>query len=369
MKLDTLLRGTRLIKDDSGNVVVQSIGNMSLVFLTCDPEFSLDSKFGNPMKLIATNSRYGQVQIANHQGKDLLIAPQVAIMTDYAAQNHAMAKSAIIPNRRTTQYNDAGCVQGSQTGYLRGTGEETVRFIPTSIREMLYDEANKTGSYNHLYPAIQKLGEIVRHSTGSYLDKYFAAFDSQTQEFIAHFERPDNLIGVIVFINNEIVAIDKFPSFTYATQVWDALIRDCYGALAIQSRAETLASGKEYENKEFASKVESIGNLPAMEALQALYTALEETISERSQKVTSRLSEIMDVEFSVTGDEQGDSGEYKSNILKAEGYIGQVIQSFDYNHLVSIVKRERFDPEKLRQANSVVIEYRNRLSRQRNFSL
>ena len=31
-------------------------------------------------------------------------------------------------------------------------------------------------------------------------------------------------------IDGEIVAIDKFPSFTYAAQVWDLLIRDCYGS-------------------------------------------------------------------------------------------------------------------------------------------
>jgi hypothetical protein len=61
-------------------------------------------------------------------------------------------------------------------------------------------------------------------------------YQQEINSFIAHFERLPRTIRTIVLIDGEIVAIDNFPNFRYAEQIWDVLIRDCCGALVIASQ-------------------------------------------------------------------------------------------------------------------------------------
>ena len=206
-----LLKGCRPLKDMDGNIIVQSIMNMQIVCLTTDNEYSLDNRFGNPLTSIkSSNSSYGQMSFVNSNDKEIIIPTQMAVMTKQVAQNHGMIKAGYVESYGNTTYHDAGCVQGSQGGHFKNTSE--FRMIPVTMREMLFDSIGKSGGYPRIYPAINKLGNDTNSNTGNYLDKYFDKYDKKLEQFIAHFERPKNLIGVIVLIDGEIVAIDKFPS-------------------------------------------------------------------------------------------------------------------------------------------------------------
>jgi len=359
--INDLLKGCDLLKDDQRHVVVQSIRNMELAFLTTEPEFSLDDRFENPLKVTISNRNYGHVRMDNPTNKDILVAPQVAVMTKYAAQNHAMTKSAFVPARSGEDYNDAGCIQGSQAGTIR-RGEHDIRFMPVSIREMLLDEANKTGEYSHLYRSVDTLGAKTGVNTGHYLDRYFDKYDNDISEFIAHFERPRNCIGVVVLIDGEIVAVDKFPSFTYCAQVWDLLVRDCYGSLAIESMRANKTHASEF-TKAFVKVEKSRDETTAA----FLARVLEFVQHEADMRVIGRLQEVMDTQFEKEKDKE--TNVYQSYILKADGYIGQVISSGEYHHLVSIVKRDRFDPTKVRETLKVAEDYRVLAEKQREFAL
>jgi len=357
-----LLKGCRPIKDNDGNIVVQSILNMQIVCLTTDREYSLDDRFANPLtSLVAGNQNYGEVSFNNQTNKEVIIPTQMAIMTKQSAQNHGMTKGGYIGSNKSTTYHDAGCVQGSQGGHFRGTQE--FRMLPVTIREMAFDAINDDG-YSRIYPAIRKLGQQTQSNTGEYLDKYFNKYDSKLEQFIAHFERPKNLIGVIVFIDGEIIAIDKFPSFTYAEQVWDMMIRDCYGALAIVSELENKTA-----NNIFSQTFEEIKKRERqLEIVDLIETALKKTKEKITSSVQEKIKEILELTFDAEKDNEGHTSGINSPnsyILKNEGYVGQVITESEFNHLVSIVKKESFDPNALR----IVNELRNKARTQNRFNI
>ena len=357
-----LLKGCRPVKDSDGNIVVQSILNMQIVCLTTDAEYSLDDRFANPLtSLTAGNQSYGQINFTNKENKEVILPAQMAVLTKQSAQNHGMVKAGYIPSKASTTYNDAGCVQGSQGGHFRGTNE--FRMIPVTMREMLFDAVGKTSGHGNIYPAIEKLGRDTNSGAGSYLNVYFEKYDKKLEQFIAHFERPSNLIGIIILIDGEIVAIDKFPSFTYAEQVWDVMIRDCYGALAIicELKAKTIS-------QEFTDTYNDLKKRHQDNVVDLLEKALKRTKEKMTASVQEKIQELLDLTFDVTLDKEGQASSAsapKSYVLNTDGYVGQVITENEYNHLVSVVKRDTFDPNTLRAVN----ELRNKARRQDRFSL
>lgn len=356
-----LLKGCRLHKDADGNIIVQSILNMQLVCLTTDSEFSYN-KFANPMDVLASNQRYGHLNLANTDNKDMIVPAQIAVLTKQSAQNHGMVKAAYIPSKSRSDFYDAGCVQGSQTGHISASkNDQEVRFLPFGVREYIWDKVNKTGSHDNIYAAIDKVGRDTGANSGTYIDQYFKKFDKEINEFIAHFERPKNTIGTIVLIDGEIIAIDKFPSFEYCEQVWDALIRDCYGAIAItQERQGKKAQSLFTQN--MAKQKRKANETPAA-YLKRVMTSTKKSIEDN---VRAKLEEILELSFSEKQDTDlnGKNG-YTSKILTTEGYIGQKISESNFHHLVSVVRKESFDPERFRKAN----EMRSKASKQRGFEI
>jgi hypothetical protein len=357
-----LLKGCRPVKDKDGNIVVQSILNMQIVCLTTDIEYSLDNRFANPLtSLVSSNSSYGQISFTNKENKEVILPTQMAIMTKQSAQNHGMVKAGYIESKAQTTYHDAGCVQGGQCGYFHSTSE--YRMIPVTMREMLFDAIGQTSGHGNIYPAIQKLGQDTQSGTGNYLNVYFEKYDKKLEQFIAHFERPKNLIGIIVLIDDEIVAIDKFPSFTYAEQVWDLMIRDCYGSLAIISDLKHRTSTNVFYTTYHEIKRNHQNNV-----IDLLEKALKKTKEKITSNVQDKIQELLDLTFDVKLDTEGQSSlsrAPKSYVLKTEGYVGQVITENEFNHLVSIVKREKFNPNAFREVN----ELRNKARKQNRFTL
>lgn len=357
-----LLKGCRPIKDSDGNIIIQSIMNMQIVCLTTDAEYSLDTRFANPLTaLIAGNQSYGEINFRNNENKEVIVPTQMAIMTKQSAQNHGMVKAGYIPAKSSTTYRDAGCVQGSDGGHFHDTSE--YRMIPVIMREMLFDAVGQTNGYGNIYQAIDKLGHDTQSGTGNYLNKYFEKYDKKLEQFIAHFERPRNLIGIIVLIDGEIVAIDKFPSFTYAEQVWDLMIRDCYGAFAIISELKDRTS-----NQEFTDIYNDLKKTHQANVVDLLEKALKKTKANMTANVQEKIQELLELTFDAKLDTEGQTSSArapKSYILKTEGYVGQVITENEYNHLVSVVKRDRFDPNALREVN----ELRKKARRQGRFSI
>ena len=293
----------------------------------------------------------------------MIVAPQVAIFVP-RAQNHALPKSAYVPANSSVDYDDAGCVQGSTTGTIGGGRETQVRFVPVSIREMLLKQVNQTSGHSTLYSSVRALGKRTKVDTGEYLDKYYSKYDPVASEFIAHFERPAKCIGVVVLIEDEIIAIDKFPSFTYTAQVWDLLIRDCYGSLAIESMNRNTVHADEYGQVFVELDPEEGENHVGF-----LKRVLGEMKQRKSERILARIREIGLIDFDTERDINSDERYYESNVLKSVGYIGQAISTGDYNHLVSLIKKDKFDPKSVRAAFEATEVYRVMAEKQREFAL
>lgn len=346
-ELADLLKGCSPIKNEHGQIVVQTIHNMKLVCLTTDDEYSIN-KFANPMKVLASNQSYGHLALRNTSDKDMIVPAQIAVITKQTAQDHGMVKASFVPKMSSKDYRDAGCVQGSQTGYIRESlTDSQIRFIPFGAREFIFEKAGATGGHSNIYAAIERMGVQTGSNSGTYLHKYFDMYDKKLAEFIAHFERPKKCIGVIVLIDDEIVAVDKYPSFEYCEQVWDSLIRDCYGALAI---------AEERKNKKgdniFTKTLKKTDQKANETTADYLLRVLGKAKAKITEDVVDKISDLLSVDFNGRLDENSDK--YKSYILSHEGYVGQVITEQGFNHLVSIVKREMFNPEKLRNASELM---------------
>lgn len=358
-----LLKGCRPVKDVEGNIIVQSIMNMQVVCLTTDAEFSLDTRFANPLTALkAGNNSYGEISFTNRENKEVIVPTQMAVMTKQNAQNHGMTKAGYVGKNKTVTFNDAGCVQGSQSGYFHGTSE--FRMLPVTMREMAFDTVGEPHGYSRIYPAIEKLGRDTASNAGNYLNVYFDKYDKKLEQFIAHFERPRNLIGIIILIDGEIVAIDKFPSFTYAEQVWDLMIRDCYGSLAVMSELKNGSS-----SNVFSQTYEQEKRNHHVDVISLLESTLKKTKRNITSSVQEKIQELLELTFEASIDTNGNpsssSRAPKSYILKSEGYVGQAITENEFNHLVSVVKREAFNPNALREVN----ELRRKARRQDRFTL
>ena len=351
-----LLKGCQLIKDNAGNVLIQTIGPMQLLGLTAPPEYSIDV-FGDPFAVRVSNQRYGHMAVSADQ--PTIIPAQMGVMTQHG-QNHAMVKGAYVPRGRS-EFNDAGCIQGSTTGYIREGDNEFV-LIPTSMREMLFPMVNHTSGHSNVYPAIDQLGKDTKSNTGYYLDKYFAKYGKKLDTYIAHFERLDKLIGMIVLMNGEIVAVDKFPSYQYASRIWTKLVRDCYGVLPITAEVNGQSGPTSFTD--VMSNIQRREDEPVPDYLQRV---LDRTHKRLGEVAVDRLAELMEVNFNVKGDRTvtGPEGPVASFVIESDGYIGQAIATDRYNHLVSIVKKRTFSPETARQAS----RYRNLASSQSEFTI
>ena len=117
-----IMKGVMPLKDTNGDVVYQSIANMTLVFLTLEHDRHSCNDFANPLgeidKLKTSSSDYGQLTLENNTSKDFLIPPQLAVLSKEKAQNHAMVKGAILRKGMSQTYHDAGCVEGSEGGHI-----------------------------------------------------------------------------------------------------------------------------------------------------------------------------------------------------------------------------------------------------------
>lgn len=351
-----ILRGCEPVRDGNGQVIVQSIANMQLVCLTAPEEFSIN-RFANPMSIMASNRQYGHLNIRNPQNDPIIVPAQIAVLNDASAQNHGMVKAAYISANSARDFNDAGCVQGTQTGHIQESHNNQIRFLPFGAKEYVFKKINNDGHLDNIYAAIERVGQETGANSGKYLDRYFNKFGAKIQEFIAHFERPSKCIGTIVFVDGEIVAIDKFPSYEYCAQVWDMLIRDCYGAIAITEEQKNATS-----SKTFTQELESITER-GLTVAQRLRKAYYQTREKLTQTVKDRVEEIIDIQMQLTLDNEH-SG-YRSDVLESEGYIGQTITEGGYHHLVSIVKKGTFTPERFRQARKM----RALASKQRRFKM
>jgi hypothetical protein len=211
---------------------MQTVGVMSIIPLISDLQVENFLPPDGNLKFGTTN--YGTMNFDNPKDSPVIIPAHTAYLTKSKAQDHAMTVTGVAPARSQVQYENARCVEQTQGGHIK-KDEYEMQILPFPLREFTFQDRKHVG-YNRLWDKIGEFGhQIGANTRGGHLKVYFKEYQKQLDEFVAEFEYIDQQIGAIILINGCVVGIERTPSVEFWKSVWRAIIRDCYGSLAIEA--------------------------------------------------------------------------------------------------------------------------------------
>jgi len=224
---------------------VQRVGIMTVIPLIAKSTYQ-DRNFIPPTKILIRNSSYGELQFVNNEDKAVIVPAHATYYTKEAVQDHAMAKTGVVPAKKDKLYSDAMCVQSTQSGHFRSSTRE-VSILPWSLREFATMKRG-VDEYSKLWPVIAKFNkESGVPDSGSHLIKFYNKFKEQLEDFVAQFEVVKNQVGAIILINGTVFGVERTPNALYFKAIFETLIRDCYGAAALRvSQGINLVKSEEY---------------------------------------------------------------------------------------------------------------------------
>jgi len=222
--LARVLRGTKPGR-------VQSVGYMQIIPLVSD---LVDDRFISPVDGGAEvwTSNYGIMHFFNPSFAILIIPCHAGYVIEQHVQDHAMAHVGIVASGRSRSYDTAMCVQDYQSGQIgRGTYKMTI--LPFPLREGALQLRHEK-SYSKLWDALSLFNKEMGLSAKSHLGYFLFQFRKELDQFVAEFECIPKQVGAIILVNDQVAGIELSPSYSYWHSIWPALIRECYGSLAIQ---------------------------------------------------------------------------------------------------------------------------------------
>ncbi len=226
---------------------IQTVGIMTMVPLIADKKYQDDS-FASPLKLLVSTSSYGKLVFNNPEGKAMIVPAHAAYMTKHRSQDHAMMTAGVVGGKAQKTYSNAACIESSQGGYMP-SGEKVLNILPWSLREY---STSKRGNneYGKIWSQIGQFNKSVGISSGNqHLTDFFDKFKEEMDQFVAQFETVPGQVGAIILINGNIFGVERTPNETYFKEVFEALIRGCYGSLVIQiQKGLNPAKAKEFES-------------------------------------------------------------------------------------------------------------------------
>jgi hypothetical protein len=208
---------------------MQSVGYMQVIPLISQIE---DDRFVSPMEAEVSTRGYGSMVFKNPINKVLIIPLHAGYVVKQAAQDHAMSQVGVIGRQRKRVFNNSMCIQQTQGGYIP-RGKHKMLILPFSLREAAL-KVRKKVSYNKLWDEISKFNIKMGARKGGHLEFFLDKFKNELDQFIAEFEPVPGQVGAIILIDGEVVGIERAPSVSYWLGIWPALIRECYGSLALE---------------------------------------------------------------------------------------------------------------------------------------
>jgi len=209
---------------------MQSVGNVQIIPLITD---LVDNDISAPTNVMSSTSNYGTLNLKNVNESTTIFPSCAGIITKQHAQNHALGKAKILPKDKVVVSDDAACIQETQGGVIR-SGNHRMTILPWWIRETAIAR-RKEKEYGKLWPAITDFNKQLGIRTRGHLEHYLKDYKDQLDEFIGHFELVPNQVGAIILINGTIYGVEVAPNYEYWNSIWEPLIRECYGSMALQN--------------------------------------------------------------------------------------------------------------------------------------
>jgi len=316
-----------------GTVVgrMQSVGYMQVIPLLSDVD---DKRFVSPDEIKVSTSGYGSLVFENTTDQLFIVPTHVGYIVKQRAQDHAMAHTALVAQKKQKTFDTAMCVQQSQGGYI-AAGKHKMLILPFSLREVALSK-RKEKNYNKLWDEISKFNANLGAQTHGHLEYFLKKFKKELDQFVAEFETVPRQVGAIILLDGEVVGIERTPSYAYWQSIWGALIRECYGSLAIEyeqamGENKTLPKGRVAVSEE----VETMAELK-----QALLAAEAETEAMAKEKVRNLLQD----KFQREPDEK--VGNLIIETLQHNQFCGQIIQEEEQILYASMIVKQKWHKQK-----------------------
>ena len=210
---------------------IQSVDEMTIIPILGEDRTKNTS---DPEKVKFHRTRgYGSMEFENDDDTGFGIVPNnTMVISDRAAQDHAMAETGLLASKEHKTYDNACCIQQSQCGYLDRSDNE-YNVLPVDLRRaLLTPQKRSQHSAGKIWEDISRwLSDVpgIDHGRG-HLEYFFRPFKKELEDFVAEFEPVEGQLGAVVFYNDTPVGIEIMPNVRHWNTYWKWLVRGCYGS-------------------------------------------------------------------------------------------------------------------------------------------
>lgn len=232
------------LKDRLNNLYageVQSVDGMSVVPLIDKEDKSYEEISPIEEVEFVGTLEYGSMKYENNSDDGVGVVPtNHTVISKQRAQDHAMSNAGLVEANDREVFTNACCIQSSQGGRLKRSDDEHMfGVLPVNLRNKLVGNKRREKRYGKLWDDIGDWNDSVLSNRVQALDRFFDEFEEELDHFLAEFEVVKNQIGALIFFGSNLMGIEITPYFDYWNQVWDWLVRGCYGSEYIRQQINT----------------------------------------------------------------------------------------------------------------------------------
>jgi hypothetical protein len=305
---------------------LQSVGLMQVIPLTCTDPDLFDQDLVSPMhnydaqssnvRVTSGTTGYGAMQFKNPTDKVLLVPCHVGYVTKHASQDHAMATSGLVAAKKEKIFENAMCIQQRQGGLIP-LEQHKMLILPYSLRECALAKRS-SNEFSRLWEDIDDFNKTLGIATrGGHLEYFMDAFKEELDQFVAEFEIVPGQTGAIILVNGSVVGVERAPSPKFWSEVWDALIRECYGSLAIEVSRKT-------GNRLPPPSTRTAIDLQQINTLDDLEKELQRADCDAEARVKTIVRDLLEDPFKTKN--EGDLNRYNLMTLENGQFNGQVVR-------------------------------------------
>ncbi len=288
---------------------MQSVGYMQVIPLCSKLQ---DERFAAPDALDASTVSYGSVVFNNISDEPVIVPSHLTYVVKQRAQDHALCGASVLKSRERRRYDRAACVEQTQGGYI-ARGKHSFAILPFPLREAALAK-RRDKSYSKLWKDISVFNSAMGLPRGSgHLKAFLSHFEKELDQFVAEFENVARQVGAIMLVNGRVVGIERTPSTAYWQKMWQPLVRECYGALALKYT-------RDCPRPVITRRPMDVDGVSTLANLRA---ALNSANAREDGQVKAIIRKLVDEDFSVEVEEA--VLDFKVETLKHRQFTGQTI--------------------------------------------
>ena len=297
---------------------MQSVGLMSVIPLTMNEDL-YDERFASPTEADVSTTNYGSMVFDNPTDQTLLIPLNMGVVDKNQGQDHAISCIGLVKKRDQRTWHTAMCIQASQGGMI-SKSKYRMLILPNALREAALEKRD-IKEYGKLWNDISAFNTSVGVRSDGHLEFFLDKYRNELDQFVAEFECIPGQCGAIILIDGTVVGIERAPSPRYWHSIWDALIRECYGSVAIQRKVQLGDHAKRPQTRIPVRKVSTLDDL---------MDALEEVRLKEEEKAKKIIRDFIDDKFTIKSEDS--MGDLEISTLSNRQFAGQVI--FDSEKII-----------------------------------